>query len=107
MRQHGEPIISRFRGEFEGRDASDEGPGRFRPLADIPNVALDHLLRPDKVNVTDKLNLDFPSRFGAEREVFVADILIGLQRFERSLVRRDVFELAISQSSRPIMLSKG
>jgi hypothetical protein len=62
--------------------------------ADITDIALDHFIGPDEVNITDKLDVNFLARFATERKVFVANVLIPLQRLESGLIRCDVFELA-------------
>ena len=60
---------------------------KFSPRTDIAYVALNHFDRTDKVNVTDKLDLDLLASLRAEREIFVPDVLLCLQRFESGLIR--------------------
>jgi hypothetical protein len=61
--------------------------------ADIADIALDHFIGPDEVNITDKLDVNFPTRFATERKVFVPNVLIPLQRLESGLIRCNVLEL--------------
>jgi hypothetical protein len=60
--------------------------------AHIADIALDHFVGPDEVNVTDKFDVNFLTCFAAERKVFVANILIPLQRLESGLIRCNVFK---------------
>src|SRR4029453_18707899 len=67
---------------------------KFSPRGDIADVALDHFGLADKVDITNKLDLDFLAGFRTKRKIFVTDVLVGLQFFERGLVRCDIFEQA-------------
>ena len=64
-----------------------------RACTNIANIALDHFVRADEVNITDKLDVNFLTCFAAERKVFIANVLIPLQRLESGLIRCNVFEL--------------
>src|ERR1043166_2384402 len=65
---------------------------KLSPRRDIADVALDHFGWADKIDITNELDLDFPAGLRAERQIFVTDVLLGLQLFESGLVRYDVFE---------------
>src|ERR1700730_9256406 len=67
---------------------------KFSPRGNIADVALDHFGGTDKVDITDKLDLDLLAGPRAERQIFVPDVLFCLQFFESGLVRCDVFEQA-------------
>ena len=78
MREHSDHFIS-----FSARALECIGVdlGRrlqFSPGADIADVALNYLSRSDKVNITDKLDLDMLARPCAERLIFVPDIALFL-----------------------------
>src|SRR4029077_2720296 len=55
---------------------------------------LDHFARADKINTTNKLDMDLLASLGAKWAVFVPDVLFSLQLRERGLIRSDVFKQA-------------
>ena len=61
-------------------------------LADVADVALDHLLPGHEVHVADKLHVDPPPVAGFQRKVLVADVLVPRQLGELRLVCDDVPE---------------
>src|ERR1043166_3714907 len=92
MREHSDHFISCPDCELERCGVALGCCLKFGPRADIADVALDHFVRPDKVNITDKLDLDFFAGLRAKRQILVPDVLVCLQRFESSLIRCNVFE---------------
>ena len=76
MREHSDRFVSCSAREFECIGVDLGRRLQFSPRADIADVALNHLARSDKVNITDKLDLDFLPGFRAERQIFVPDVLV-------------------------------
>src|ERR1051325_8498276 len=62
--------------------------------ADVTDVALNHFVGLNPVNVAHEFDLDLLPIPPSERKVFVADIFILLERLKGGAIGGDVFELA-------------
>ena len=87
MEEYSIRFISCFACELERMGMALGRRLKFSPRGDIADVALDHFGWADKVDIADKLDLDLLAAFSAQRQIFVADVLLCLQLFESGLVR--------------------
>ena len=70
-------------------------------FGDITEVALDHLLVANLIEIADKLHIQPAPVDGFERQVFITDMLLSLQFFEGGLGSSHAFEWADFPESFP------
>ncbi len=87
-----EPILLLAR-HLERGDAI-AGNAELIARADVADVALDHFARADVVDIADEFDPDRFAAFRAERQIFVANVLVSLEHLESFVTRGDILELA-------------
>ena len=92
MGENADHVIFCFSRDLERLDAVLGRRLNFRTLADVADVALDHFLRADEVDITNKLDRHDFAALRAQRMVLVADVFLLLELGEGRFIRVDIVE---------------